>query len=282
MGFAICHLSVVPVRNSHSHKSEQVTQILFGEIVEILGKKGKTWVKVRCTWDNTIGWVDAHQIKLITQSEYDLFSKNFAYNLDLLSPAISHKYHLPITIGARLPNFDGMRFLLENVIFTFSGQAVFPLDLQPNAALVLKLARRYLYTPYQWGGRSPLGIDASGLVQLVFQMVGVRLERDPAQQVHQGETVDFVEQSQPGDLAFFENKAGKISHVGIIMPDGQVIHAASQVRIDKIDHYGIFNETSAKYTHRLRVCKRMMEVVPMQRKTRITQMEENPQQVELF
>lgn len=282
MTFAICHLSVVPVRNSSNDKSEQVTQLLFGEIVEILAKKGKAWAKVRCTWDNHIGWVDTRQIKLITQSEYELFTENFAYSLDLISPIMSNNYHLPVTIGARLPNFDGMRFSFENELFTFSGQAVFPADLRPNAELVLKLARRYLYAPYQWGGRSPLGIDAAGLTQLIFQMVGVSLHRSPDQQVHQGDTVDFVEQSQPGDLAFFENKAGNISHVGIIMPERQIIHAAGQVRIDKIDHYGIFNEDTGRYTHKLRVAKRMMESQPMPTKQRAVQSDKNPKQVALF
>lgn len=282
MTFAICHLSVAPVRNSHNDKSEQLTQLLFGEIVEILGKKGKAWAKIRCTWDNTIGWVDTRQIKLITQSEYELFSENFAYSLDLISPAMSNKHHLPLTIGARLPNFDGMRFSLTDEIYTFSGQAVFPSDMRPNAELVLKIARRYLFAPYQWGGRSPLGIDASGLTQLIFEMVGISLHRSPDQQVHQGETVDFVEQSQPGDLAFFENKASKITHVGVIMEDKYIIHSAGQVRIDKIDHYGIFNEETGRYTHRLRVCKRMMESQPMPKKQRLSQVEKNPQQVELF
>ena len=265
MTFAICSLSVVPVRNAASDKSEQVTQLLFGEIVEILETKGKQWSKVRCTWDNCIGWVSSLQIQAITDSEHKDFSANFAFNLDLISPLMSNKHHLPITIGARLPNFDGIRFNLAERSYTFSGQAVFPTDLSPNAEMILKLAKRYLMAPYQWGGRSPLGIDASGLTQMVFQLVGIHLHREPNQQVHQGETVDFVEQSQPGDLAFFENKAGNITHVGIIMPDRHLIHVSGQVRIDKVDHYGIFNEETGRYTHRLRVAKRMlpkMEIGP--------------------
>ena len=282
MTFAICPLSVVPVRAGSSDRSEQVTQLLFGEIVEILEKKGKAWAKIRCTWDNYIGWVNARQIKLITEGEYQLFSENFAYSLDLISPLMSNKHHLPITIGARLPNFDGMRFQLLDDLYTFSGQAVFPSDMRPDAALILKLARRYLFAPYQWGGRSPLGIDASGLIQLIYQMVGISLHRESAEQVHQGETVDFVEQSQPGDLAFFENKAGNINHVGIIMPDHQIIHASGQVRIDRIDHYGIFNEEMGRYSHKLRVAKRILEKQEKPAKEKAVVVEQNPQQVALF
>lgn len=282
MNYAICPISVAPVRASSGHRSEQVTQLLFGEIVEVLHKKGKAWTKVRCTWDNCIGWVQTTQLKEITTSEYQQFSNNFAYNLDLLSPLMSNKHHLPITIGACLPNFDGIRFQLAEQLYTFSGQAVFPSDMRQSSELVLKLARRYLYAPYQWGGRSPLGIDASGLTQMVFRLIGIKLQREPDEQVHQGETVDFVEQSQPGDLAFFENKAGNISHVGIIMPEGQIIHAHGQVRMDKIDHYGIFNEETGRYSHRLRVAKRMLEKedLPLQKPS--AAVEQNLQQVALF
>ena len=282
MTFAICHLSVVPVRNSSHDRSEQVTQLLFGEVVEILDKKGKSWAKVRCSWDNYIGWVDTRQIRPITKSECESYLQNFAYVLDLLSPVMSPKHHLPVTIGARLPNFDGMRLHLENTSYTFSGQAVFPADIRPNADLILKLARRYLFAPHQWGGRSPLGIDAAGLTQLVFQIIGVQLHREAEEQVHQGITVDFVEQSQPGDLAFFENKAGNINHVGIIMPERQIIHAAGCVRIDTIDHFGIFNEETGKYTHRLRIAKRMTELPDIAKKEKSMQAEKNPRQVALF
>jgi len=282
MTYAICPISVAPIRASSNHRSEQVTQLLFGEIVEILDKKGKAWAKVRCTWDNSIGWVNTNQIKSITNSERELFDENFAYNLDLLSPLMSNTHHLPITIGARLPNFDGIRFQLAEQLYTFSGQAVFPSDMRQNSELVLKLAKRYLYAPYQWGGRSPLGIDASGLTQMVFRMLGIKLHREPNEQVHQGETVDFVEQSQPGDLAFFENKAGNISHVGIIMPERYIIHAHGQVRIDKIDHYGIFNEETGRYSHRLRVAKRVLDKENLPLKKENAEPEQEMQQVALF
>lgn len=256
MNFAFCHLSVVPLRKSASHKSEQLSQLLFGETVEILEKKGLQWSKVRCTWDNCIGWVMTKQLTPITTSESKLFETKYAYCLNLFQPLMNDSHAMPIAIGSRLPDFDGIRFNFNGSTYRYSGQAVFPENLKPIAAKVIKISKRYLNSPYQWGGRSPLGIDASGLTQMVFKLVGVNLSRTPEQQVHQGELIDFNEQALPGDLAFFENKAGNISHVGILLPDGKIIHAAEQVRIDKLDHYGIFNEDEHKYTHRLRVIKR--------------------------
>ena len=259
MNFGICALSVVPVRSSASDKSEMVSQLLFGEMVEILEKKG-TWAKVRCSWDNYIGWIDIKQVKIITPSEFKSYSENHSCSLELIQPAISDDYYLPIALGSNLPNYDGLRFSFNGSSFTFSGQVITPVEIEAQADLVLKIARRYLFAPYLWGGRSPLGIDCSGFTQVVFKMVGKNLPRDAYEQVEQGDLVDFIEESQDGDLAFFENRKGKISHVGILLPEGQIIHASGQVRIDKIDHYGIFNTEKEKYTHRLRVIKRILHL----------------------
>ena len=258
MSFVICPISVVPIRSSASDKSEQVSQLLFGEMAEILERKGQTWVKVRCDWDNYIGWVATHQLQAITPSELKLFRRQFAFNLDLLQPVISEEGPIPIPLGARLPTFDGMKFELAGKRFLYSGQGVFPENIQATADMAIKIARRYLFAPYQHGGRSPLGIDSAGLSQMVFQLLGIQLEREAAAQVLQGETVDFVEQAAPGDLAFFENRKGRVDHVGMILPDNQILHAFGRVRIDQLDHYGIFDESAQKYTHNLRIIRRML------------------------
>jgi gamma-D-glutamyl-L-lysine dipeptidyl-peptidase len=257
MNSALCHLSVVPLRNSPSDRSEQISQLLFGEIVEILEKKGRAWSKVRCTWDHCIGWVQTRQLRAITETEHRFFDDRYAFCLDLFQPIHSDNYAMPVTIGSRLPDFDGMKFSLGGKTFTYSGQAVFPEHL--GTGKLLKIAKRYLQAPFQHGGRSPLGIDDSGFVQMVFKMTGIDLPRQAQQQVSQGELIDFAGQAQPGDLAFFENHLGNISHVGIIFPEKKIIHAAEQVRVDKIDHYGIFNEDLNTYTYRLRVIKRILK-----------------------
>lgn len=257
MNYGICPLSVVPIRSSASDKSEMVSQLLFGETVEILETKA-SWSRIRCTWDNYIGWADAKQLKPLPSSDLENYKQNFAYSLELVQGAMGDGYYLPITIGATLPEFDGMHFRLNGSSFTFSGQAISPKDTQLSTALILKIARRYLYAPYLWGGRSPMGIDCSGFSQIVFKMAGVAIPRDASEQVHIGHMVDFNEQAQAGDLAFFENKKGNISHVGILLSKNEIIHASGQVRIDKIDHYGIFNSITEKYTHKLRVIKRLL------------------------
>jgi cell wall-associated NlpC family hydrolase len=257
MNYGINPLSVVPVRSSASDKSEMVSQILFGELVEILEQRA-SWLRIRCDWDNYIGWVDSKQIKAITPEEFQLYRINHACSIEFMQPAAGKEYYLPITIGANLPNFDGLRFSINGSSFQFSGQAITPSDIEASSEMLLKIARRYLYAPHLWGGRSPMGIDCSGFTQVAFKLVGISLPRDAKDQVGEGKLIDFIEQAQPGDLAFFENKKGRITHVGIMMGDQQVIHASGQVRIDRIDHYGIYDDSQKKYTHRLRVIKRLL------------------------
>lgn len=257
MIFSISNLSVVPVRSAKDEKSEVITQLLFGEMVETWEKKGN-WTKVRCTWDNQIGWVLNNQLTPLTNEEVNKYQESFACSLELAQPAIARDHFLPVTMGATLPCFDGMGFEVAGLRYAFSGQVITPLTIKPTTELLLKLARRYLYAPYFCGGRSPFGIDSTGLIQVLFKMLGINLPRDAYLQARKGELIDFFEQSTIGDLVFFEDKNGHIHHVGIIFEPDKILHAYGQVRIDKIDHFGIFNQTLQQYTHKLRVIKRVL------------------------
>lgn len=257
--YGICHLSVVPIRTSSTEKSEMTSQLLFGELFEVIEVKGRQWTKIRCQWDNFVGWIATNQYQPITPTEFDRFRNHFTYNLEVLQAVMSDDHYLPIPLGARLPDFDGMRFNMGTNSYTYSGQVVSPEDIEPSAEFIVKIARRYLYAPYLTGGRSPLGIDSAGFTQQVFRITGIKLPRVASEQVFLGESVDFIEQAQVGDLAFFENKAGRISHTGIILPDQKIIHSYGRVRIDNIDHYGVYCEEFNQYTHKLRVVKRHLD-----------------------
>ena len=154
-----------------------------------------------------------------------------------------------------IPFYNGKTFKLGNDEYTYEGGSISPEE--PSPDLIKNHALRYLNTPYLWGGKSPFGIDCSGLVQMVCILCGVDMPRDAHQQVKIGKTLTLIDETKEGDLAFFSENEKRITHVGIILAGNEIIHASGRVRIDKLDHQGIFHDQTKEYSHRLRLLKRI-------------------------
>ncbi len=261
--YAVCPLNVIAIRAQPSQRSEMISQLLFGELAEVMETKGQAWSRIRCEWDNTLGWAASNQLMPITPAEYESYQQSFALSLELFQAVTASDHFLPVAMGARFPGFDGIRFYLGERDYAFSGQVIFPGPEVQTRDMTVKLARRFLHAPFLWGGRSPLGVDGAGLVQAVFRLCGMRLPRYAEQQVLEGDVVDFIEQARPGDIAFFENNFGRVFHAGILLSDNQIIHAFGKVRIDLLDHYGIYDLERRKYSHRLRVVKSLLPASDM-------------------
>jgi gamma-D-glutamyl-L-lysine dipeptidyl-peptidase len=255
MKYGIAILSVIPLRKEMSHRSEQVSQLLFGETYEILQKQGN-WIFIKCSYDAYEGWMDDSQHHELNERDFlTISASDPGVALEMVNSAVSSAHAVPILAGSSLPFFDGMNFKIAREKFIYNGQAI-QSDAK-NSSIFERIALRYINAPYLWGGRSPFGIDCSGFTQLVYKFVGVPLLRDAWQQAGQGALVNFIEESQPGDLAFFGNEESRIVHVGIILKDSRIIHASGKVRIDKLDHFGIFNAEKKKYSHSLKIIKRL-------------------------
>ena len=252
--FAICNLSIIPLRAEPNDRSEIVSQVLFGEHFEIFETQ-KQWAKIKLQFDGYEGWVDTKQYQTITDKNFKDLSKDaIILNSDLVE-YITNPFNilLPIPLGASLSFLNHSEINLDN--FEFEGLRTS--GVKPKASLIAT-AYMYLNAPYLWGGKTPFGIDCSGLTQMVYKLNGYHLLRDASQQSTQGEALSFIEESEPGDLAFFDNEEGKITHVGIIMDDNYIIHASGKVRIDRLDHLGIYNAELNRHTHRLRVIKKII------------------------
>jgi hypothetical protein len=252
--FGICNLAVIPLRHEASDKSEIVSQVLFGEHFEIL-EKNKQWFKIKLQYDNYEGWIDSKQMQLISENSYqNLTDDTIILNADLLEYITgTNNLMLPIPLGASLSFLNHLDINKDN--FEFEGTKT---SGKKNKDNLIKTSFMYLNAPYLWGGKTPFGIDCSGFTQMVYKLNGYHLLRDASQQATQGEALSFIEESEPGDLAFFDNDEGSIIHVGIIMDDNYIIHASGKVRIDRIDHLGIFNTETNKHTHKLRVIKKII------------------------
>jgi hypothetical protein len=255
----ICLLSVVPCRKEPAGTSEMVTQLLFGEHYSIIEQK-EDWLKITTALDNYECWLSAKQhSKLSEQAFQHLQSTASFYSCDLISlitdTGVNRQF--PLTMGAVLPGIKNGSLKIDQHHFSFDGNSV-AAKTKAGVDKIIATAYSLLNAPYLWGGRTAFGIDCSGFTQLVYRLNGYQLPRDAYQQVELGLPLSFVEEAQAGDIAFFDNEEGKIVHVGILLDNQQIIHASGCVRIDKYDHYGIFNGDTGKYSHSMRVIKRIL------------------------
>jgi cell wall-associated NlpC family hydrolase len=258
----ICTVACAPIRARAEDSSEMISQLLFGETFTLMTKKDKSWIKVACTYDGYEGWMDLKQATLLTEAEIKKLQTNVSVSTDVISFLINEKISFPILLGSSLPSYDGMSFKMPMNKYVFNGNAINPETQKVSIDFAMKIAKKYLNAPYLWGGRSPFGIDCSGFAQTIFKLLHIPLPRDAYQQVSLGKMIDFVDDTQDGDLAFFDNADGKIIHVGIVLSGGEIIHSSGKVRIDKLDHEGIYNRETKKYTHKLRYIKRLLETKP--------------------
>lgn len=245
--YAICYSVNIPLRSNPADGAEMMTELLFGDACIVLEETG-TWSRVINKSDGYEGWLTTKMLTFVSEEEYD------AYN-PVNSPVVTSSFavaytkdgneRIVLTGGSVLPYYDisdnsfsveRRRFVIDNSFVNNPGDNI------------VDTAYRYLNSPYLWGGKNVMGIDCSGLTQVVYRMHGFQLQRDACAQIVHGIEVRFTD-AVSGDLAFFANPKGCITHVGIIAGNGKIIHASGSVHVDMIDERGIYSARLGKYTH---------------------------------
>lgn len=229
-----CSVSVSPIRAEVSEKSEMTSQILYGETCVIIETQG-LYSKIKMDFDGYEGWINSSVLK----KQKSEVAKGLVVNVFGVFEVPEGKNLL--SIGSEV------EFSVDDLI-----------NLSNIRESLVEIAKKFLNVPYLWGGRSFFGIDCSAFVQLVYKVHGITLPRDADKQAELGNVRDFVEESEPGDLAFFEDETGLISHVGLVLSPFEIIHASGKVRIDSLDFSGIYNAEVNKHTHKLRMVKTIL------------------------
>lgn len=251
--FAYNSLPVMPLRSNPDDRSEMVSQVLFGEhffVNEIYSQ----WAKITLLNDNYQGWIDQKAVQKTTNEALKaLKSQPVLLTSKLFTKLSSETETFYVPMGSLLPFYDQNRFKLQDKTYTITDPvAPFTFDVKRFT----ETCHLFLNVPYLWGGKTCFGIDCSGLTQVIMGQFGVQLSRDASMQVNQGSLVAFAAEAQTGDLAFFENDEGDITHVGIVLTPQTIMHAHGKVRIDALDDMGILNTETGKHSHRLRLIKR--------------------------
>jgi gamma-D-glutamyl-L-lysine dipeptidyl-peptidase len=241
---AICIAAAAPMRTEPSHRVEMSNQVLFGETMQVLEEKDE-WLRVKTNYDDYEGWITHHMV----DREFTLAPDDKYYvTTGLVNPLTYGQQIMNLPMGCFLKGFDVDSGFLWNKDYQYHGN--FRHSTEPHdEELFYRTTQAWLNAPYLWGGRTFMGVDCSGFAQTVFKVLGIKIPRDAWQQALEGEKVLSVEEIERGDLVFFHNEKGRVTHVGIMLDRNKIIHASGKVRVDELDENGIINTNNGKRTH---------------------------------
>lgn len=253
--------TVVPVRAEDTETSEQLTQLLFSETCDLVEERER-WLLIRNDADGQTGWCDRKMLAPLSETEeMQYLQSDFTARVKLpMAYAVSeaNQQTFPLTASTRLPNYKDGRFEILGSTFVIDPAMVAEQPLTLDEQTFLQTTRFFLNIPYLWGGKNAMGMDCSGMTQVVMSLFGFILPRNASEQVLLGDEIGFLEETEMGDLAFFSHQAdGRVSHVGIILNKETVLHCSGRVKVEKIDNNGIISSQTGEYTHLLRVIKRL-------------------------
>jgi len=255
----ICFQSFVPLRIEPDDRAEQVSQVLFGEHFRI-SEDHKGFSHIELEFDGYRGWIDSKAISF-AEDGYDLVGESDGMLIThrAITYIDSNEGGYPLLLGAGSTLYPKNGIIRLGKYHYQLPAYLYEDGIADHRKALIRYAMELVNTPYLWGGRTSFGIDCSGFVQNLYKQIGIQIPRDSSIQAGCGSNLSFINEIQPGDLAFFDNEEGTITHVGMVLNNHQIVHASGCVRIDRIDHQGIFNTERNAYTHKLRLLKRFLD-----------------------
>ncbi len=237
-----------------------ISQLLFGEAFTILDED-QGWLHIALDFDGSEGWIDKESVQVIESTNDALEKVQSSFRM-VSQPAITAfdqkaGQQLILPAGSIWPSGTAANIEFQGRFFELISQDGL---IAPGKEVDLgEIGEKLLSLPALHGGRCGFGFDAAGLVQMLWRSRGLQIPRTTKAQSELGNAINFMHEVAAGDLAFFDNEKGEIDHVGLLLERGRVLHAYQQVRIDRFDQQGIYCTEKDKYTHKLRIIKRIGE-----------------------
>jgi gamma-D-glutamyl-L-lysine dipeptidyl-peptidase len=258
VSFGVCRLSVVSVRKEQSQQSLQVTQLLFGDHYEVLAESSdKQWLSIKLYFDHTEGWIERKQHHEIAKEYFDQINAvDFKITTDVCSTILYKKTPLSILMGSIVPISQSELFKMEEQ-FAFNGESK-SVGQKREFEFLKTIALKYLNAPEQEGGKTPFGIDGSGLVQMVFKIGGYMVPHRAEDLLRQYKKVSDLNAAKAGDVAFVHSRKEKALRIGILLDENKVLHVDGRVKIDQLMEDGVLDLETKIYTHTLHSIVRIL------------------------
>lgn len=216
MKTVIVGAAIAPLQAQPSAGSEQVSQRLAGHRLTVLEER-EPWLRVRGA-DEYEGWVHRGYLSADGSRRYE--QRRTSLGCIVRDP---RGWSCPLPLGALVP--DDARLESGEVIPGEDIARRFP---RAADAITRSAVSLFTGTPYQWGGITPWGADCSGLVQTIFGLHGIALQRDASQQAAAGVAIDLAPDAlSAADLLFFSDRPDRrITHVAISLGGPRLVHLA--------------------------------------------------------